>query len=97
MEKIITANDLVDGNVIYLTADGEWSETPKNAAIAIDAEEEKGLLALAQKSVTANRVIDPQPIPVSRDAGTVAPQKLREQIRATGPTVRGDLGYQAER
>jgi hypothetical protein len=41
-------------------------------------------------------VVDPYLIEVTREGAVPRPVRLREAIRARGPTVRPDLGKQAE-
>ena len=53
-------------------------------------------LAVAAATVEANLVVDPYPIELELRAGHLAPKALRERIRATGPTMRTDLGKQAQ-
>ena len=89
--KVLTANRLTDGLVLYLAPDGwtqnidsaQRAETDDQAAVL----EDKGKLAAA-----ANEVADPYLIDMDDDG----PDRWREAIRASGPTVRTDLGYQAE-
>lgn len=91
----VTANRLVDGYVIYLTAEGAWSERLADAAIAGTKDEEAGLLAVAERDAKAGRVIGPYAFKVEVDGGLPLPLGQRESIRTLGPTVRTDLGYQA--
>ena len=92
---ILSANDLLDGTVVYRTADG-WSE---HLAAAVVAADEAGALALEQAFLAAERdqeVIAAELIPVSVDEeGRIGPSHYRARIRALGPTVRSDLGPQA--
>ncbi len=46
--------------------------------------------------VTGNVVVAPYLFDVRRTAGGIRPVKEREIIRAAGPTVRHDLGKQAQ-
>lgn len=93
---ILSANDLLDGNVVYRTESG-WSEHLASALIARD---EAGALALEQAFLAAERdeeVIAAELIPVTLDAdGRIGPSHYRARIRALGPTVRTDLGPQAQ-
>ena len=50
----------------------------------------------AAADVDACRVVDPYAVEVELRNGHYAPKALREAIRAAGPTVRRDLGKQAE-
>jgi hypothetical protein len=94
--KSITANRLHDGEVVYLTAAGAWSERLAEAAVAIDDAGSAALLAKAQADAAAARVVDPYAIDVDTGADEPRPLRYREVLRARGPSVRVDLGKQAE-
>jgi hypothetical protein len=96
MQEMITANRLPDGLVVFLDAQAGWTEDFHRAAILEDAATKAKALADAAAAVEANLVVDPYPIELELRAGHLAPKALRERIRATGPTVRTDLGKQAE-
>ncbi len=96
MQEIIAASRLSDGLVVFLDADGQWTEDFHCGAIVEDAEAKAEALARAADAVTENIVVEPYPIELEMRAGHLAPKALRERIRATGPTVRPDLGKQAE-
>jgi hypothetical protein len=90
--KIITANRLLDGAVVYRTAAGGWAERFAEAARFSD-EAAPGALADAERDVL--HVIRPYLAPVEgSDFGRR--ERVRETIRAKGPSVRPDLGKQAE-
>ena len=93
--KIITANRLTDGEVLYLTATGGWSESIVSAQVAHTADEENRLLETAEQAVETLVVIGPYAMPVAEADGAPLPLSQREKIRAKGPTVRLDLGKQA--
>lgn len=92
MTQIVTANRLVDGIVVFQDEDGGWSEDFARAAAHQDA---AAALARAAEDVAASLVVDPYAIDVELRNGHYAPKALREAIRAAGPTVRRDLGKQA--
>jgi hypothetical protein len=94
-DRIVTANRLSDGLVVYLNGAG-WSERIENARIAGDDAAADGLLARAEGPGQEVRVIGPYLIEVTRAAAVPRPLSNREAIRAQGPTVRLDLGKQAE-
>ena len=96
MQEVITANRLTDGLVVFLAADGGWSEDFHKGAVIEDPAAKARALDVAAKAADANLVVDPYPIELELRAGHLAPKALRERIRATGPTVRVDLGKQAE-
>ena len=50
----------------------------------------------AKEDEGQNLVVDPYAVAVEIRNGHVVPKALREAIRAAGPTVRRDLGKQAE-
>jgi hypothetical protein len=80
--SVITANRLADGAVVYLSADGGWSEQIDQATAA-HSDALAALLTAAAKAVADNIVVDVNA--VSADLS------LRERIRRAGPTVRPDL------
>ena len=93
MVQIVTANRLVDGIVVFLDEAGGWSEDFARAAVHQDA---AGALTRAAEDGAASLIVDPYAIEVELRNGHYAPKALREAIRASGPTVRRDLGKQAE-
>ena len=85
--NIITGNSLGEGLVVFQIAGGGWSldighaealETPEALAVA---------LARANADAAANRVVEPYAIEVTRNGARLVPVRLREQIRADGPTT----------
>ncbi|MFQ5775006.1 MAG: DUF2849 domain-containing protein [Kiloniellaceae bacterium] len=95
--KVVTANRLNDGVVVYLDPAGGWSEWIEEARIAHGPEESAELMTLAERADQATRVVGPYLMEVIEDAGRPRPASNREIIRAKGPTVRTDLGKQALR
>ncbi len=92
--KILTANRLSDGEVVWY-ANGRWVETIAGAEIAHDRQAEAALEAAGARGLAGNLVVDASLIDVEIIGGTVRPLRLRERIRAAGPTTRNDLGKQA--
>ena len=93
--KIVTANRLVDGEAVWLSPQHRWSESIEGAAIARDAAALEVLEAVGRRALDANEVVDLQTIDVEIAGGRVRPIRLRERIRAAGPSYRSDLGKQA--
>ena len=93
--KILTANRLTDGEAVWYATDGFWSETIKGADIAGDKEAEDRLQAIGDASLLNNEVVDLAIIDVDLVDGEIVPARLRERIRAAGPTIRIDVGKQA--
>ena len=94
--KVLTANRLGDGLVVFHARDGGWSEwiedaLPVNGADDIAALEQLGIVA-----ETSNIVVGPYLIDVEDETGDLVPVRYREKLRTQGPSVRGDLGKQAE-
>jgi len=95
MPDVITANRLADGVVVFQTADAGWTEDFNRAVVCPDADAAKAALARAAEDMARNVVVDAYAFAVEVRNGHAAPKALREAIRATGPTVRRDLGKQA--
>jgi hypothetical protein len=94
--QALTANRLDDGIVVYLTADNRWSESLQEADVAEGKDSGEALLARAQPSVDGNVVVEPYLFEVTQDENGIRAASVRETIRQAGPTVRLDLGKQAE-
>ena len=93
--KILTANRLTDGEAVWYAADQTWAETIETAEIARDKDGEARLEAIGQAAARDNLVVDVALIDVELVDGAIEPTRLREKIRASGPTNRTDLGKQA--
>jgi hypothetical protein len=92
--RIVTGNRLSDGVVVYLGHGGRWSESLDGAEAAPVGPEAEALLAVA--TAMPNQIVGPYLIEVETSEGVVRPVHIKEAIRAAGPTVRGDLGKQAQ-
>jgi len=92
---VVTANRLLDGAVVYMAPEGRWTECLETAWVA-DKSEGDELLALADRAVADRLVVTPYLIDVEADATGIRPRHIKEVIRRRGPTVRPDLGKQAE-
>ncbi|PKP64118.1 MAG: DUF2849 domain-containing protein [Alphaproteobacteria bacterium HGW-Alphaproteobacteria-8] len=92
---IVSANDLLVGDVVYFTAADGWTRKLEEAALARTGDEAEALLARATRQ--QSRVVDPYLAEVALD-GARAPRPLhfREVFRTRGPSHRTDLGRQAE-
>lgn len=93
--KILTANRLADGEAVWLGADRTWRESVAGADIARDAAGEERLEGLGKQALARDEVVDVNLIDVEIVDGAIRPVRLRERIRAAGPTFRTDLGKQA--
>ena len=93
---VITANELLSGAVVYLGADGVWHADIAKARLfaADEAEARDAAVALAKMNM---RLVGVETEKVAVSEGQIVPNRLRERIRAAGPTApygpeRQDLG-----
>ena len=93
--KIVSANDLLAGDVVWLDAAGGWTRDLRRAAVAHDPEAAERLLAAG--AAQQGRVVGPALADVALGADGPRPLHFREAFRARGPSHRPDLGKQAER
>ena len=91
--KAITANRLEDGAVVYLDRNGQWTAQLGEAA---RYDGEAGEAALVEAKMRATEIADIYLIELGENGAPSGRASLRETIRQAGPTVRLDLGYQAE-
>lgn len=85
--KVLTANRLGDGIAVWLDASGAWVTSLQDALIARHAEAESALEAIGKRDFAENRVVDVNLIDVEDVEGIIRPIRLRERIRAEGPTI----------
>ncbi len=91
MVSVLTANRLRDGHVVYLTEDSAWSESISAAKRLLSDEEKARAEHQGEESVKAQQVVGAELILLTEKDEQNTPDKLRERIRAIGPTVRPDL------
>ena len=92
MPQVMTAYDVPTGDVVYWTGNG-WTRDVREAAVFDDA---TAADAAAAQDTAAQKVMDHYPIDVELKDGKPWPTRYREVVRASGPSVRLDLGKQAE-
>jgi hypothetical protein len=90
MVKLLTGNELLRGDVLWWDGEG-WSRTI-DSAVAVDAD---GAAILAREA-QGERVSDLALIDAEETNGRWRPVKVRERIRAYGPTVRADLAIEGQ-
>jgi len=95
MPQILTANRLLDGEVVYLATDGTWVEDLDGAAILASKAEGETALVKGIEAERNQEVVHAYLFDIVDAAQPLRPVKKREIIRAAGPTVRTDLGKQA--
>lgn len=93
--KVLTANRLTDGEAVWFAKDGSWAEEIGRSEVVGDKQDEARLEAIGKAALDNNEVVDVNLIDVELVDGGIVPQRLRERIRAAGPTNRVDLGKQA--
>ena len=94
--QAVTANRLSDGEVVYFSADNRWVERFTEADVADGTEAAEALLARTMPDDFEAHVLEPYLFEVLEAGRVYKPASVRETIRAAGPTVRLDLGKQAE-
>ncbi len=94
--QIISANRLGDGLVVYMTDGDGWSERIADAQVVTGKEAGEAAMAVAHTAGEARIVVEPYLIDIDESGGERRPTRYRELIRARGPTVRLDIGKQAE-
>lgn len=95
--KILTANRLINGEAVWFTADRSWAPEIDAADLARDKEAEERLEQAGKAAFLNNEVLDVEMVDVELVDGRIRPIRLRERIRAAGPSMRPDLGKQAAR
>ena len=85
--QILTASDLLDGEVIYETGNQTWSTRISHAHLYEDAA--MAARALAQANAQPNRILGAYLSDAGLDTdGLPVPKHFREKIRAAGPSNR---------
>jgi len=102
MAQVVIASRLSDGRVVFLagvrsTGVADWALQLDAALLAEDEARAQELLAIGEAEAARRQtIIDPYLIDVAEEGGRLRPTKYREVIRCLGPTIRLDLGKQAE-
>ncbi|MCF3638687.1 DUF2849 domain-containing protein [Rhizobium sp. TRM95111] len=92
-EKVLTANRLSDGISVWLDASGAWSESLQDAFVARHKEAVEALEATGRQAYADNKVVDVNVIDVEEVEGVLRPLRMRERIRAEGPSIPYAAGY----
>lgn len=94
--QILTANRLIDGDVVFLTDENDWSVDINDARIADDKSQASRLEEIGASADKSAHVVGCYLVDVVVGDGEIKATHYREIMRAQGPTVRGDLGKQAQ-
>jgi len=93
---ILVANDLLEGDVIFAAREG-WTRDPRKALVAHDPAAAEALERFGATEFLHSKVVDPYLVDVEVNAeGVPTPRHYREILRTLGPSVRQDLGKQAD-
>jgi Protein of unknown function (DUF2849) len=82
--KVVTANHLLEGDVIYLTATDDWSRTLSEAEVITDEAHAQVRLLDAERQ--ANIIVGAYLADVALGATGPEPTHFREDFRRTGPS-----------
>jgi Protein of unknown function (DUF2849) len=96
IRQALTANRLRDGLVVFLSEYGTWSPWLHDAQVARSKDDAGRLEARGAQDTKMNLVVGAYLIDVLEDAGAIRAAHIREHLRTLGPSVRLDLGKQAE-
>jgi hypothetical protein len=82
--KIVTANALRDGGVVYFRAPDQWV---RDLSKATPLDESALEAALAFAVADGLHIVGPYVVALNAEGGPDARVKVRESIRASGPTI----------
>lgn len=82
--KVITANDLLEGDVIYFTADNSWTRSLSEAELITDEAEAQLRLIEAEKQNL--KIVGAYLADAKAGPNGPEPTHFREEFRRTGPS-----------
>jgi len=84
--EILTGNELMSGATVYLDRDGHWVEELQQARVfgAAELEAKEAAIAATRKTGRINSL---EVETVTLRDGAIYPDRIRERIRAEGPTA----------
>jgi hypothetical protein len=84
--EILTGNELLSGGTVYLDAQDNWVEDLQAARLfgPEDTAERDGAIAASKAT---GRIVGVEIEEVTQAGGRIVPKRLRERIRAEGPTA----------
>ncbi|MGI9374438.1 MAG: DUF2849 domain-containing protein [Hyphomicrobiales bacterium] len=85
--KILTANRLTDGLVVFLSAENIWTRDIDRAVLAQEEGAQSALAKRGEEYEENNQVTGAYLIDAERENGIINPVRIRERIRLTGPTI----------
>lgn len=84
--EILTGNELTSGGTVYLDISNNWVEDLQTARVFSKEETSERDAAIAATKGTG-RIVGVEIEEVSQVQGVIIPKRLRERIRAAGPTA----------
>ena len=91
MSKVVTANLLLTGHVVFMAPDGTWATAFGDAAIYADQAEAEASLVAAKRDVARSLIVEPFVTDAgpnyTGDKASGPTMSLRDTIRARGPTI----------
>jgi hypothetical protein len=84
--EILTGNEVMSGATVYLDRDGQWQEELQKARVFLkeEAEARDAAIAATKKTMRINSL---EIETVTLRDGVIYPDRIRERIRAEGPTA----------
>ena len=83
--KVVTANALLEGDVVYMTVDGGWTRELSKADLLTD--EADADLRLIEAEKQADQVVGPYLADMADGPGGPVPTHFREEFRRDGPST----------
>jgi hypothetical protein len=94
--KVITANRLLNGDVVWLGENGSWVERITLARTVEGKDQVDEGLAIGQAAEKNQEVVGVYEMDVTLEDGVIVPVRLRERIRSAGPTTHPQCGKKAQ-
>jgi len=94
---VLTANRLLDGAVVFLNFDGDWTEIlTAGVVVARSPDEARGLEARGAHDAARNLVVDPYLVEMQEAAGGSLQPLTQRERRPSGSSICPDVpGYLA--
>ena len=82
--------------MVFATAEG-WTRDPREASVAREEAQAQALERFGATEFLHSKIVDPYLVEVEINAeGAPVPRHYREALRTRGPSIRSDLGKQAD-
>jgi len=89
--KILTANNLLSGGVVYLTSKNSWSPFISQAQVSDDVDTIERLETTGLRAEAEQIIVGPFLVAVTIENGIPLPTRFRERLRVNGPSVRSEF------